>query len=339
MLKEHKALRFLNYRNISIKGWANFHLKLTTEEQQMKKTLGLILILSGWLFSPSSMATEAGWINNLDGNPEDYLIKRAEVTEAVSVFMVLHVGDEIISLKEGNQTITLSLRAGTETVKVTTENSPYQIQPESQVPEALAEVWDWTKQRLEEWIALTAPVRAEDSSDSETPHDIVMPLLENMNHPAHLLAGERPLHLKWYGGEANYTVHIKKRRNILLTQHASETDIETEKMQFQVRANRDYQSYRVIVRDAQEQMFTGGFRVVKTLPKVTKPEGLDILNLPENFIKTVEATWLATKQHEGKWNFEAYQQAAQLSSYRPAMLLKEALARGQEQQVRRGIRG
>jgi len=106
-----------------------------------------------------------------------------------------------------------------------------------------------------------------------------------------------------------------------------------------MRPNKPYQSYRVIVRsNAENQMFTGGFRVVTAAPELTKPTALETTKLPADFLKTVQATWLAT-QEEGKWIFEAYQQAAELPEYRPAILLKEVLARGKEKQVRRGIRG
>jgi len=71
---------------------------------------------------------------------------------------------------------------------------------------------------------------------------------------------------------------------------------------------------------------------------MTKPTALETMKLPADFLKTVQAAWLAT-QEEGKWIFEAYQQAAELPGYRPAILLKEVLARGKEKQVRRGIRG
>ncbi|MEK8021641.1 MAG: hypothetical protein VSS75_032600 [Candidatus Parabeggiatoa sp.] len=305
----------------------------------MRKKLyfGLILILSGWLLTAHAMATEAGWINDFDGSPENYMIKRGDETVPVAVFMVLQVGDEI-SLKQGPHPITLSLRGGTQTVEVTPENSPYQVDAQSQVPEELTELWAWTKQRLSEWRELTQSLISGESSDAEPPHDIVMPLLENVNHPAHLIAGERPLHLQWYGGQPSYTVHIKQRRKFLLTQKSFTTAIETEKMAFNVRPNKPYQSYRVIVRDTEDQMFIGGFRVVSTAPDMTKPTALETMKLPADFLKTVQAAWLAT-QEEGKWIFEAYQQAAELPGYRPAILLKEVLARGKEKQVRRGIRG
>ncbi len=303
-----------------------------------KRYFGLILILSGWLLTAHAIATEAGWINHFDGSPENYLIKRGDETVPVAVFRVLQVGDQI-ALKQGQHPITLSLRGGTQRVEVTPENSPYQVDAQSEVPEELAELWAWTKQRLSEWRELTQPLRSGESNDAEPPHDIVMPLLENVTSPAHLVAGERPLHLQWYGGQPSYTVHIKQRRKFLLTQNSFTTVIETEKMAFNVRPNKPYQSYRVIVRsNAENQMFTGGFRVVTAAPELTKPTALETTKLPADFLKTVQAAWLAT-QEEGKWIFEAYQQAAELPEYRPAILLKEVLARGKEKQVRRGIRG
>jgi len=288
-------------------------------EAIMKKFIGIMLL--SWLWSVHALAIDAGWINHFDGKPENYLFKRGNETMQVSIFTVLEVGDEI-SVNDKQHSIELSLRGGTYLVQVTYKNSPFRIDNANQVSSS-HEWWESLKQHLDDWNKLTQPVR---------PKEITMPLLENLQHPSTIVAGVRSLHLQWYGGKPPYQVQIKQgRRRVLFTHETFNSVIETEPMTFDVN-----KSYRVVIFDADNQKFTGGFITIASIPNY--PKTLLDVSLPDNFRQILQATWIAI-QADGKWVFEAYQLAAKLIPYQPAQLLKEALAQGQNKQVRRGIRG
>lgn len=296
----------------------------------MMKKICVSLALLGWLWTIPAIAQDAGWINNFEGNSENYLLKRGDETVPVALFTVLQVGDEI-SVKEKQPAIELSLRGGTQSVSVTAENSPFVVTPDSQVPASADQQWAWIMQRLTEWHNL---VPDEDAQDSEQNFcaSVLMPLLDNVTGYALLVAGKRPLHLQWYGGEPPYGVLMTQGRKELLTKTSTTPTIETEAITF--RAGR---SYRVMVFDTTGQSFKRGFLVVNPPPVLNVPE-LENATLPNNVHQTLLAIWLAAPANGG-WIFEAYQQVAPLTNYQPALLLKEALGRKQEAQNCRGIRG
>ncbi len=288
------------------------------------------IVVSGWFLSLSGFAQEAGWIDNFDGQSEHYLLKRQDETLPVTLLTVLKVGDQI-SVNDEQHLIELNLQGGTHSVKVTHENSPFLINLEQQVPANLDGLWKWTKQRLNEWQQLTQAESAKTDPKLVAP---TIPLLENMKQSAILVAGKRPLYLQWYGGTPPYRVQIKKRHDELLTVISAETAIKTEDLNFEAD-----NAYRVEITDANDKVFIGGFRVValENLPNDSKTLPTD--NLSDVVRQTLQATWLA-QQEQQKWIFEAYQQAAKLANqYLPAQLLQQALARGEEKQTKRGIRG
>ncbi|RKZ79197.1 MAG: hypothetical protein DRR19_25310 [Candidatus Parabeggiatoa sp. nov. 1] len=293
----------------------------------MKKVC-ISLALLGWLWTVPAVAQDAGWINHFEGTSENYLLKRGDETVPVALFTVVQVGDEI-SVKEKQPAIELSLRGGTQSVKVTDENSPFLIKPDSQVPASLDKLWAWTTLRFGEWRKLVSEVP--DASEQNQCASLFMPLLDNVTGYARLVAGKRPLHLQWYGGEAPYGVLMKQGRKYLLTKTSPTPTIETEALSFKAG-----KSYRVMVFDSTGQSFKRGFLVINS-SRVSVPE-LEEAPLPNNVRKTLLAIWLAV-QGNGNLNFEAYQQVAPLTDYKPAGLLKKALGVTQEAQNCRGIRG
>jgi hypothetical protein len=301
----------------------------------MIKKISISLILFGFGLAMPAIALDAGWIDHFEGQPENYLIKRGKQKIPVRLFTVLQVGDEI-SITKKQHTITLTLRGGTHTVQVTSENSPFQINDANQVPERLSNLWTWTRQYLSEWQKFTQSVISHDNHQiSEPPRKPMVPLLANVKSPAHLVAGKRPLYLQWAGGQSPYRVMVLKRRNRLLSNTSMRSQFKTEPIDF--KANK---SYRVMVIDANGESSMAGFRVVTPTRKPVFPTILKEAKLPENFRQTLQATWLAM-QENGKWIFEAYQQMAQLTDYYPAQLLKRALAFQPKMQIQtiRGIRG
>lgn len=318
--------------------------------------VGLWIILSGWLLSLSALAQEVGWINQFDGQTENYSLKREGKTLPIDLFKLLEVGDQI-SVNDKQHGIELNLQGGTQTVKVTYENSPFLIQANHQVPAELSELWKWTTERFGEWHQLLiqkeelkkkqleqeAKTRGEDSAKP------TMSLLDNKEpdetlQSARLVAGKRSLYLQWQGGTPPYRVKIKKRLDELLTLTTEKTMVQTEAITFEVN-----KSYNVEITDANGGKFLGGFKVVNPESLPTHPEALPINKLPEVVYQTLQAIfWLRTqkegdqeksKPEESKWVFEAYQQAAALANqYLPAQLLQQALAQGARLNTR-GIRG
>ncbi len=310
--------------------------------------IGLWVIISGWLLSLSALAQEVGWINQFDGQTENYLLKREGKTLPVDLLKLLEVGDQI-SVNDRQHSIELNLQGGNQTVKVTYENSPFLIQANHQVPVELSELWKWTTELFGEWHQLLiqkeqleqeAKTRGEDSKGP------IMPLLANLKpdetlQSARLVAGKRSLYLQWQGGTPPYRITIKKRLNELLTLTTEKTIVQTEAITFEANS-----PYRVEIIDAKNKEFIGGFRAVnpESLPT---PEALLINKLPEIVYQTLQAVWLTTqkeanqegKPEESKWIFEAYQQVAALANqYLPAQLLQQALAQGAGLKDR-GIRG
>ncbi len=334
----------------------------------MMKKIGVGILLSGWLLTTHAIAQDAGWANQVDNKPENsqqelgdetvpvaldagwvnyfdgtadnYQIKRGDKTVPVALFTVLQVGDEI-SVNHMQHPIELSLRGGTQPVVVTHKNSPFVVERDSQVPAERDKLWTWIKPRFSDWQKLTQSVRSAEDSEAvdkqpkKTPK-LIMPLLENVKGPARLVAGKRPLHLQWYGGESPYGVVVYQRRNRLLNEsNLLVQALDTKKIiTFKAR-----KSYRVMLFGAKGQ-FMGGFRVVDPKRMPSYPEVLQDANLPDDLRLTLQVTWLVM-QEKGRWIFEAYQQVAPLTNYRPAQLLKEALARGVDRKILRdrGIRG
>jgi len=288
------------------------------------KNIYLGIILSLW--SIHLIAADAGWINSFDGDSDSYLIKRSNTTIPTTVFTVLQVGD-VISVNNAKNYIELYLNGGEKSAKIKRQNSPFIITENAKIPDSADDLWVWLKERFNDWHQLTQL-----STITEASNTITMPLLSNELEPVALIAKNRALYLQWDGGQPPYTVEIKKRLESIASINSSMTIVKMGVINFAVDS-----SYRVKVLDSTGQDFMGGFRTVEF---TQMPVYQNLLNseLPIEIQQTLQAIWL-TKQNNGKWIFEAYQQVAPLNDYQPAKLLKDALARGQNTQTRRGIRG
>lgn len=311
----------------------------------MMKKACISIILLGWLWSVHAIAQDAGWINYFDGTPENYQIKRGNETVPIGLFTVLQVGDEI-SVNNQRNAIELRLDGGIQEVKVTKENSPFQIGMDNQVPPLLNKQWMRIKALFNDWLKfMQSDSDKAAKNGSEHPDDCASPprkpvvsLLDGVEGSAFLIPGERSLHLQWYGGKPPYRVLLQQRRNRLLTKISLTPAIETKVINFE--ANK---SYRVTIFDAKGEFFMGGFRVVEPTKVPTMPEALQEalqkVNLPDDLRQTLQAIWLVVQTGDN-WIFEAYQQLVQLTNYPPAQLLKKVLSQKQEGSLcNRGLRG
>jgi len=297
----------------------------------MKTKVSVSLVFLGWLLSVSTFALDAGWVDHFEGKSDYYLIKRDNEIVSVNLFTVLQVGDKIVVNKQ-HKTIILGLRGGTQFVQVTSENSPFKVSDKYQVPDELETLWIWTRQYLHEWQKLTQLVVKLSENQpiiSTMPKKPILPLLLNKEESAALVAGQRSLYLQWYGGKPPYQVHIQQRRHIMFSKTSVLPTIQMDSLTFD--ANK---SYSVKIVDVNGFVGRGGFKIADEMP--FEPKTSEV-NWPDNFRRTLQATWLA-KQENGKWMFEAYQQIAHLTDYQPAQLLKQALPYLQKLNSR-GIRG
>jgi hypothetical protein len=285
------------------------------------------LIFIGWLITLVATAQEAGWINHFDGQPENYQLKRGEQLLPVTFLQILQVGDAI-EVKNKQDVVTLNLVGGTQLFKVTVENSPFQVKPGHQVPASLESQWSWIKEQLNRWHQLTESLNFEDDKSTM----LSMPLLANLKKPATLVAGQRALHLQWYGGKSPYLVQVKQRREDLWQVMTEKARVETTPIIFEAG-----HSYRVIIIDAAEQKFIGGFRVVDANEIPSYPVFSSPNQEIDEIYQTLLVSWLAA-QEGGMWRFEAFQRIAQISNS-VAELLRQALAKGGEKQALRGVRG
>jgi hypothetical protein len=283
------------------------------------------LILAGWLISFIATAQEAGWINHFNEQPENYQLKRGEQSLPVVLLQILQVGD-VIEVKDKQGVVTLNLAGGTESFKVTAENSPFQVEASHQVPASSESQWTWLKEQLTRWHQLTNPV--DSKSDESTM--LSMPLLANVKQPAVLAAGQRVLYLQWHGGKPPYQVQVKQRREQLWEVTTEKTQVKTTPINFEAKS-----SYRVIITDADKNLFLGGFRVIDANEVPNDSTLSKSHQETDEVYQTLFATWLAF-QEKGKWRFEAFQRAAHIS-HSVAKLLRQALAKGEEKQAHRGF--
>ncbi|MCK5876331.1 MAG: hypothetical protein KAG43_01750, partial [Candidatus Marithrix sp.] len=278
------------------------------------------------LWSMNLIAADAGWINSFDGEPDSYLIERNNETISSAIFTVLQVGD-VISVNNTQHFIELYLNGGKKVVNIKQQNSPFTITEDAKVPASSSKSWIWVRERFNDWHKLTQL-----SGVSEGSNTINMPLLSNTLETVALIAKDRTLYLQWDGGQTPYTVEVQKRLDSLNSKSSSTTMVKMDTLKFDANS-----SYRIKVLDSKGQSFMGGFKVVEL---TQMPINNTMLNsdLPIEVRQTLQAIWLA-KQNNGEWIFEAYQQVAPFDNYQPAILLKDALANGQNKQNRRGIRG
>ncbi len=288
----------------------------------MRKIL-LGIILSLW--NINLLAVDAGWINSFTGNSDGYTIERGNEIVSTTVFSILQVND-IISINNAQDSIEIYLNGGEQSVQINQQNSPFKITENAKV--SATDLWIWMKQNFHDWQQLTQLYTINSQ-------DINMPLLSNIVEPVALIAQDRNLYLQWQGGQPPYTIEVQKRLDSISSKNSSITMVKMDKIRFETNS-----SYRVKILDSEGQSFIGGFRTVEA---TQIPVYQAILNskLPIEIIKTfktLEAVWL-TKQNNGEWIFEAYQQIAPFNTYQPAKLLQDSLAHGQNTHIRRGIRG
>ena len=140
----------------------------------------------------------------------------------------------------------------------------------------------------------------------------------------------KPLILSWQGGQTPYGIRVYAdgtAEPILEMSGLLDGRVQLESIDWALG------DYRVEVSAGADQAVIGTFKivgadVVPSIPSEYSAE-LDASSMPENSQAVLRSAWLS-KQGEGEWSLQAYQQVAALpQSYYPAYLLQQTLILGE----------
>ena len=280
-----------------------------------------------------STGVNAAYIETLNGPPSAFHIERqAKKIKNIAPFMPLQVGDKITirkpthkfeQFRDKENFITLALDDGNfKTLKYAdTQKQTYTIiasYSPNMVTNIMNNLYRWFN-RL--WKNDIQTAQFQIQGNEAATHPMFMRLFKRNN--AKLIAGERTLHLAWYGGKPPYRVQVSKGTTTLWNEkNISNIEI-TLKQQF-ITAG----TYQVVVSDAQGKKVIGKFTAVsdaQSLFQHPEAQAIKQSNFSALSKQTLLAAWLAK---QGGWYFEAYQRIASITEYYPARLVKQGLERG-----------
>ncbi|RKZ77473.1 MAG: hypothetical protein DRR19_27930 [Candidatus Parabeggiatoa sp. nov. 1] len=283
-----------------------------------------------------STGANAAYIDTLNGPPSAFRIEReAQKLKKIAPFMPLQVGDKITVRKSTHKVehihdkenaITLVLDDGTlKTLKYAdTQKQPYPVtatEPPNVVTGVMNTFYVWFN-RLWRTDIQTGELITRDG-EPRTIKRFIMRLFKGNN--AKLIAGERALHLAWYGGKPRYQVQVSQigTEHVLWDQKEIATAEITLNKQLITAGH-----YQVVVTDARGKTVIGEFTAVTDTPPLfqyPEAQAIEQSNLTALSKKTLQAAWLAK---QGGWYFEGYQRVASITGYYPARLVKQGLERG-----------
>jgi len=266
-----------------------------------------------------------GRIENYNGPSSAYLLERQSgKTVAIGFLLSVYEGDKITVNKPGHF---LQLAVGSEhqRVEITADNSPYTVEKYGDLLMAWDNSWAWLGNKLSEYhdeLCESNKTRCEPDTPvtrNQTYRDTLsIPLLTD--NPAYIVAGTRPLYLRWYGGQPPYQVTVSQNGQPLGLLSAENQWIATRALPFKVAT-----IYQVILTDTNGRSITERFTIV---PAIDYPNELEESGLSPETRQTVRALWLAA-QPQGRWMLEAYQQASEIAErHYPARLLRDQLEKG-----------
>lgn len=284
----------------------------------------------------TSTGANAAYIDTINGPPSAFHIEReGKKLKKIAPFKPLQVGDKITvrkpthkikHLRDKENFITLALDDGVfKTLKYAdTQEKPYTITVTTNSPNVVSGMMNMTSvwfHRL--WKNDIQKVDFQIQGDEAITLPMFMPLLKGNN--AKLIAGERELHLTWYGGKAPYRVQVSKKGTNKVWWNKSNLDNTEIILKKQLMTSGRYQ---VVISDAQGKTVIGEFTIVTdalSLLQNSEAQAIEQSNLPDLSKKTLLVAWLAK---QGGWYFEAYQRIASITGYYPAQLVKQGLERG-----------
>jgi hypothetical protein len=274
--------------------------------------------------------TIVGWIDNFNGEPNDYSLTRGELPLPVEFYVPLHSGD-IIRVRDAQHHIILKI-GDTTRVKVTQKNSPYTVEPVGKVPSTLDHLLTWVGEWVTIWyrdeqevakrISAGSKGKADDSD--VPPYLKLLTLSKRPNQTMQVTRGIKPLYFAWAGGTPPYHLEItRNQKTLVYLSGIPARRAHTQQLWLFKRGD-----YRVIVRDAKQQKSVEYiFTIVDNKPSY--PPALMHTKMPKWTQLTLQAAWLAA-QDRGIWAFEAYQLVAPIAQYyQPARVLRYALEKGE----------
>ena len=283
-----------------------------------------------------STGVNAAYIETLNGPPSAFRIEsEAKKLKKIAPFMPLQVGDKITvrkpthkieHIRDKENSITLALDDGTSKILkyANTQKQPYTVMATDSanvVTGVMNTFYAWFN-RLWKNDIQTQPLIVLDGK-APTIRRFIMRLFKGNN--AKLIAGDRELHLAWYGGKSPYQIKVSQigAEKILWDEkNIDKAEITLKKQR--ITAGR----YQVVVSDARGKTQIGKFTAVTDTPLLfqhAEAQAIEQSNLPHLSKKTLLAAWLAKK---GGWYFEAYQRIVKITGYYPAQLLKQGLEQG-----------
>ncbi|MCK5523101.1 MAG: hypothetical protein KAI83_08205 [Thiomargarita sp.] len=281
-----------------------------------------------------STGINAAYIDTINGPPSAFHIERdGKKLKKIAPFQPLQIGDKITvhkpthefeQIRDKENSISLALDEGKfKTLKYAdTQEKPYIITAATHSPNLVNGVMNTVSvwfNRLWQNDIQTQPLHVLDGEAGTLP-PMSMRLFKGKN--AQLIAGNRELHLAWYGGKSPYQIQVSQiGAKKMLWDEKSDTAEITFKKQLLTKGR-----YQVIVTDAQGDKVVAEFTAVTDAPlQDSEAQAIEQSNLPALSKKTLLAVLLAK---QGGWYFEAYQRVASITEYYPAQLVKQGLERG-----------
>jgi hypothetical protein len=294
----------------------------------MFKNIVLTLLLGLSVTVNATSSAVVGWIDDFEGEPNNYSLIRGSQPLPVEFFTPLQNGDKVRALHAQHRII---LKFGDKTrVEVTQKNSPHIVKAIGKVPSKFDHLLTWVGESITSWYRKEKEVEERISTHTKgDAYSDVLPDIKLLTVPKRsdkkmqVTVGMKPLYLAWAGGTPPYNLEIKRHKKTLVSLKGLSTRrIHSLKCLLLQRGD-----YRVILRDAKQKQLAYTFTVVANKPPY--PPELQNANLPDLTRLTLQAAWLAA-QEKGIWAFEAYQSVAPIAQYyQPARILRDTLEKGE----------
>ncbi len=284
-----------------------------------------------------STGVNAAYIDTINGPQSAFHIERdGKKLKKIAPFQPLKSGDKITvrkpthefeQIRDKENSISLALDEGKfKTLRYAdTQEKPYIVTAATHSPNLVNGVMNTVSvwfNRLWKNDIQTQPLHVLDGEAGTLPPPMSMYLFKGKN--AQLIAGDRELHLAWYGGKSPYQIQVYQigTKKVLWDEKESTTiEITFKKQQLKLG------NYQVVVTDAQGKDVVAEFTALTDAPSQdSEAQAIEQSNLPALSKKTLLAALLAK---QGGWYFEAYQRVASITGYYPAQLVKQGLEMGE----------
>lgn len=296
----------------------------------MQRPLIIAVCCSLSLSATSLLATEpvvagpAGHVESFNCLATGYeLIRQGQVlpAEDLKVFTRLYAHDQV---KLKKRTCEMTLRVNEiNIIHLSAERLSYTVTDSGTPPNLPQNFWKLLVESVNyllygegETPSRTVILRG---PEGESPQALVIPSLQTEG--AHLVAGDRTLHLLWEGGQPPYRVRLYQGES--KTPVLEQTKVTTRQVQLGQYSFQEGQTYQIRIEslpasdchiklEESQCRATGTFTVVAPAQLPAMPAELGQSTLTEAQKQTLFATWLLhpDRQNRVTWGLEAYQWVA-----------------------------